>query len=577
MRFRVGKYEAVSAGPALRAGRAVPIAAWLAAAGLGLGMPATALAQNSAQGSGLEATPSEHDADVQFERGTHALRRGRVQEAIQILGDAHSRYGNDASIQAAYARALLAAGDADQAAALLEQLQATGRASPDDDVVLGLARYSDRDFQGARAALESAVQRDPNNAVAHLFLGSTLIELGDTAGAERHLADAERLDPSLASQVAYRRGRIALSQGDRARAESYFNEVEQLAPGSPVARASRRELSGRTRERPWSVYATLGVAYDSNVNLGGAEENELLAISGEDDARFFLEVGADYNVYDGERARLRIGTNHYFSKHINQEPFDLIVNRAFAVGALDLTDWLSFDARYTFEYVSTDSVDFRRTHAVEPSFRIRLRPDLLTRPFMRYEVRDFKQPQTFDSLERDGHILRAGLEQYYFPPDFTGYGQGFTRLRWNYRFEHTKGDQVTSGFDGNGGFFGIIPDPDIPPTAFAPLPNFLGPYGPEFNAEGNELELLAGMPLPWELFVLASVGYEWRNHEDRSFFDFSAGDREDRIQRYRLVLRRPIVEHVTAELGYRFTYWESNVDFFEFDRHIAHFLVTYRY
>lgn len=505
------------------------------------------------------ATPREHAADVLYERGTHALRRGDVTKAVELLEEAHSRYPDDAGIQSAYARALLAQGEAERAADLLDALVSSGRASPDDYLVLGLARYSAQDYERARAALQTAVERDPDNATAHLFLGSALVELEMNDAAERELAEAERLDPSLASQVAYRRGRIALSEGDRQQAEKYFAEVERLAPGSAMARAGKRELTGgAARPRPWSVYGTVGGAYDSNVNLSGDDEN--LAISRESDQLGFIEVGGDYTVLDLDRLKVRFGASLYTSYHEHQQAFNLLTARVWTSAAVPITDQLTVDARYTYEYILANYRKFRRAMAVEPSIRYRPRPDLLSRIFFRYEDRNYLFDYSLSTFDRDGQVYMPGAEQYWFMPDFTGYGQGFLRLRYFHRTENTTGRPV----DVNP-FYGDF-------TANRPWFQ-----GPEFDSKGNALEFLVGMPLPWQLFAMASFGYEWRHYGSHSLFENTSDRRKDRIRRYQFILRRPISEHFTAEVGYDFTDWGSNVDFYAYERHIAHFLVTYQY
>ena len=54
-------------------------------------------------------------------------------------------------------------------------------------------------------------------------------------------------------------------------------------------------------------------------------------------------------------------------------------------------------------------------------------------------------------------------------------------------------------------------------------------------------------------------------------------ERDDEILRTGILFRRPINQQFSAEIGYRYTNWDSNVDFYKYDQHFAYLLATYRY
>jgi tetratricopeptide (TPR) repeat protein len=505
-----------------------------------------------AQPQRFEATPS---GDVHYERGARALRQGDVATAIEYLARAAEASPGDASVLATYAQALIAAGREDEAAAILDRV-AGGQSRVGDDLALGVVRYQLRQYDAAAEHLRRAVAQDPGNAAAHLYLASALLERGAHDEAEAHLGEARRLDPDLGADVEFRLGRIELARGNRSAAQAHFEEVQRLAPGTSLARAAQ-QMIGRRGERSWSFYATFGGAYDSNVNLAGVDE--VLSTDREDDWRAFTEVGADWEVYDSDRLTWKVGGTAYINRHEDERDFDLLTGRAWTVAALNLTEQLTLDGRYTYEQIWTNFRNFRRTHAGEPSLRWRPRDDLQTRLFFRYEDRSFERetnafplfalPDEFvtgvpaDPLDRDGQLYGPGVEQYWFFPDVTGWGRGFLRLGYRHRIEQTEGT--------------------------------------ESDSRAHIANVLLGFPLPWQVFFLAEGEYEWRNHSHVSTLGLIGRDefgyRQDEIRQARALLRRPISEHVSAELGYRWMKWGSNVDFYEFSRHIVHFLVTYSY
>jgi len=526
------------------AARALAVAAGVAC----VGAAATAGAQEE-----LEPTSR---AEVHYERGAHALRTGDVPAALEHLARAAEERPHDAGVVSLYAQALVAAGRAAEAQRVLDELAAEGQG--ESDLAVGIVRYQLGQHAASAEILQRAVEQEPRSALGHLYLASARIELGRFAAAEESLATAERLDPGLGAEVAFRRGHIAEARGDGEAAQRYFDRAEQLAPGTRLARRARRRVRGGDfGVRPWMAYATFGSAWDSNVNLAG--QDDVLSTDREGDSLAFAELGGHYDVLDAERVHLRLGGTAFINYHEDERDFDLLTGRAWAVGALDLTEALTFDVRYTYEWIFTNFRKFRRTHAAEPSFRWRAREDLLTRAFFRFEDRDFfRETEAFpgdalpagfeernrtDPLDRDGQVLLPGVEQYWFFPDFTGWGRGFVRLGYSHRRENTQGSEAdSSGHIGN---------------------------------------LMVGLPLVAELFLLAEGEYEWRHYSHVSVIGLLSGEetdfRNEQVRRARLLLRRPLTERVTAELGYRWTKWTSNVDFFEFDRHNTYFLVTYRY
>jgi TolB-like protein/Tfp pilus assembly protein PilF len=79
----------------------------------------------------------------------------------------------------------------------------------------------------ARAALERAVEINPNNAFAHLWLSGTL--LPDLVAARSALQRAYQVDP-LSPVIVYRQVMWALQGGDRADIERYLRELRDVAP-----------------------------------------------------------------------------------------------------------------------------------------------------------------------------------------------------------------------------------------------------------------------------------------------------------------------------------------------------------
>lgn len=509
----------------------------------------------TAQDAGLESVKPTSSADAYYERGARALRQGRNDDAVKHLAQAARLQPEDPAILSAYAQALIGAGRQDEAVAILKQ--ARGTRSVNEDLALGVVAYELKQYDDAARHLGSAVQRDPSNGASHYFYASALTELGRYDEAWKELDAAIERDEWLAAEVASKRGQIELARGNKTSAEKWFREAERLAPNTLLGDMARR-TAGTPDPRPWSIYATVGVAFDSNVNLGG--DDPRFSSDEEADYRFFLELGGDWDIIRGDKFNLRVGGNWFMSRHGDQRDFDIQNGRAFAIAAYAFDEKVTADLRYTFEYTMTDWNSFRRVNAVEPSIRWRPRQDLLTRFLVKFEDRTFfpssgvfparflpppfdASPRRLDPLDRDGYLLVPGMEQYYFTPNWTGWGRGFIRGGFRWREERTDGQDNDS-------------------------------TGPVIN-------LLIGQPLPWSVYLIAEAQYDRRNYAQVSsvglLTEAQFDRRQDDIWSSRVALRRPITDRLTGELSYRYMHWGSNVDFYQFERHIVDFLVTYRY
>jgi len=520
---------------------------------------AIALAVCSTASPPAGAAPPEARGEALYERGARALRQDEAARAVALFAEARQELPNDLRITRAYSRALVAAGRSEEAVEILQGLVRDGQASAEDELVLGVALFRLARYDEAKAQLESVVEREPDNARAHLFLGSALVELGDFDLAASQLDEAVRLDPALQPEVEYRRGWIALAQGQTQQARSAFEAAASAEAGTPVQRAARSQLDsmgGSGAGRRWGAFATLGVTYDSNVSLAGSDQN--FVASDEGSARFFGQVGGRYDVYEGDKATLRVGASGYASVNTNGavSDFNLATAQAWLVGAYELNSQLTLDARYTFEYVWAGYDPFRFTNSVEPSLRIAWTPQLLTRPYVSYTREDYTfgepkgaVPGLNEALDRDGGIVIPGIEQYWYMPDFTGWGPGFVRGGFFYRGERVDGT--------------------------------------EYDSNGYNTSLMVGLPLPWEISAIVSGSWERRNYLNPSVFvegqpvpqvpPPKSNTRLDNIWRVVAMLRRPIVPDLVGEIGYRYTDWKSTVAFYDYQRHLVHFLVTYTY
>ncbi len=456
------------------------------------------------------AVPTARAAlDARVERAGAALRQGDVEAALAALEGLVRSAPDDTRALSLYAQALLVAGRFGEAADALDRLRLLDPNSERLDYFSGLAAYRLQDWPKAKPLLRSALAREPDSGLLHLLYAVTLQELGDFQTAEAELARATELDPSLAGQVAYRRGVAEVRRGRLGAAQQHFAAVEPELPGSALARSALafEDWIGGTREgRALSGWLAAGTGYDSNINL--AADDALQSNDSRDAALGIVELGVGYRVLQTEQLRIDLGQRGGFRFYFGESDFDLAQTRGTASASYQPLPWLRAGLAYAFEYLASDYSTFRLTHVLEPSLRVAPYAEHPTRIFFRFEPRDYEDSPDGTSLDRDGFVYRAGFDQTLSLPDWGGFGRSFVRAGYQVRAERTDGD--------------------------------------DFDALGHLPSLTLGVALPASSLLLLDLRNEWRGYDHPT----GESDRDDTILELSVALQKRFGETLSADLSY---------------------------
>ncbi len=506
--------------------------------------PASVLLLTALLGSPSASAAAQrgYQADLHYERGAHALRTGDPDAAVEDLARAVELVPDDPDALGLYARALLLVERPDEAAEVLEDLRQLEPSAPDLELLLGLARSRLGQWEVARDHLEVALQRDPANSRIHLFLGIAYQELDQDEAAERELGKAFELDPALELPRAYRLALLALRENQTDEARRLFNEVLTRLPGSPLANSAATYLllMDEGEARRWRAWATAGTGWDTNVNLFGDLGGASL-ISRESDAFANLDAGIEGVVWERDRMRLWLGYRGDLIAYRHESDLDIEASEGWALFSYDLADRFSLDLRSELNYVWVDWESFRRSIEVEPALRFFVRDDLYGRVFYRYADRSFftELADPDGTFDRDGTVQVMGIDQYWSPPDFRGWGRGYLRAGLRYRYEDVDGK--------------------------------------EYDSDGPIAVLTLGLALPYDSFLTLDGWYEERKFDHPSKFEPARGDRDDTISRIRVLLRRQLTRRLEVTAGWLYTHWSSNGGLYDFDRAVTDLRLTYRY
>lgn len=526
-------------------------------------------------------------AEILEQRGAHSLRTGDTQDALNQLYESLQLRPDDPEALALYARALLEAGRTADAEKVTQRLR---RLQPDDadvNFLLALTAYRQQDWIAARGFLEKARAARPDDARVRLYLGRAYQELGEDQNAETELIEASRLDPEFQGPAAYRLGVLHLQRSELRDARRFFEEVRAIDPDSELAKSAEAYLRLMQDAEPQrlAVWARLGVAYDTNLTVGGADD--LVSQSDKSGARFSGEVGLNGKLFEWNGVSMRAGFTSYASFYnVSQGDFDLLQLRPWTLVSYQPLEQLAFDVRLTHERVWRDRHSFKAAHYVQPAIRIMPARGWLTRLFAEYEDRNYLDAfELIPTRDRDGQVRRVGIDQYFpLPNPFSPGSLAYLRLGYRYRVESSDGHHfdsrshkplATIGF-GLPWDMDLTIDASWERRAFARESFFeafreataLDPFTPTGNIFNNGALLTPGVPCQ---VALAPPG-----PFAESLGTCNTNARLDRITQTRVRLRKNIGRHVSVETFYRWVDWDSQTQEFDFDRHIVGFAATFR-
>src|SRR5271163_1448245 len=108
--------------------------------------------------------------------------------------------------------------------------------APSSDYLAGEKAVKEGRYQDAVPLLTKVVQREPDNADAHNYLGFSLRKLGDLDKAQAHYRTALQLQPDHKAALEYY-GELFLQIKDLPRAEEQLTHLQRVCPSGCTERA----------------------------------------------------------------------------------------------------------------------------------------------------------------------------------------------------------------------------------------------------------------------------------------------------------------------------------------------------
>jgi tetratricopeptide (TPR) repeat protein len=185
-----------------------------------------------------ERVPSA--AAREFDRGSHAYKEGKFEEAVGHMRKALSIYPDFLKARNDLGTYLLAQGKLEEAT---DELEAAVKLAPrafNPRLNLGIVLVRRHEFAAAVENLDLALALDAGSASAHLHAGLARLGLGEAARAEKELAAAYELGGAEYALAQYHLGQLYMDRGERARALKAFETYLHDKPNAANAEEVRR-------------------------------------------------------------------------------------------------------------------------------------------------------------------------------------------------------------------------------------------------------------------------------------------------------------------------------------------------
>jgi tetratricopeptide (TPR) repeat protein len=507
----------------------------------------------------MATLPQQAGASVQseiaFHQGVVAYGKGEMDAAQAAFEAVLAEDAEDTA--AIHYLGLIAAERGDFEAAIARYRSAL-ELDPDDvdfRFDLGAALLESGHTAEARGEFDRVLAAEPDRARAQLFAGISAYRAGAFRDSLPYLNRAVELDDSLRPQALYYTGLSQAHLQDFPAAAGAFAQVEQspLSPLSDSARNLARQVApAEESARRWSLAVTAGLEYDSNPTIAGR------TLQSRKDGRGVYRIRGSYQLYEDKRYSATAGYDGYLSSHFDETFVDLMTH----VGHLTTSanfDPVSFNLRYDYAYTWIDAFDtrkFRELHRVTPSASFRESDWGFSQLYFQFHEEDFKRslvvlvapppgvPST--ALNRDGQRYVVGFNQFFFPGSYLPDFMPFTYFRI--------------------GALGDFRDTD----------------GDEFAYDSWEFSFGFGAELPGEVDLSVLYRLTDRDYRHDSAFSPSAAtpssyNRDDLQSRVTFELNKALGEHWQVAIAGSFTFNDSNVPLYDYDRDIVGGYLTYRY
>jgi hypothetical protein len=389
----------------------------------------------------------------------------------------------------------------------------------------GQVAYAQRRYEEARALFAEAVAADPADADARYALGLALGKLG------RWEQAATAFDQTLTISPSYARAREARNIARRA-AESGAPPPETSELQGPIG-AVEEEQAGAAEAyaagKPWSVYASTGVEYDSNATLSPTGQSD-------GDWAFVFAGGGRYDLLQRDNALFRAEYDLYQTLYVDITDFDFRWQRIQGTGSYAFVPWLWVGTQGGYNYYTLGP----HTYLGEP----------FAMPFVSFLEHGWGMSQltyrygSTTYFAAPFHEVRDGLENAVGGTQTFYFAQGSRYLTLGYQFG-TEDPYKSVGND--------------------------------YQLRYHQAFVGGGFPAWWNTRVELLYLFRYDDYTKRnSVVDFRK-TRQDSENNMFASVSKPITDHIRVVVSYTGIIHPSNINLFDYRRNVVSGLLEISY
>jgi tetratricopeptide (TPR) repeat protein len=424
---------------------------------------------------------------------------------------------------------------------LFEQSLSIDPASRPARLELAVELLESRRSNAALDHLEMVLESDPDNARALLLRGIALYRLERYAAAIDALDRTALLDPTLATEANYYIGLSEAFRGNSVASSAAFDEVARISPNHPLGLSAAALMDEVTPiSRSWSLAATAGVEYSTNVTLAPEITTPgFPPTAPTSSAAGLFRLQGQLRAFELGDMSFRAGSDHSLRIHtsgdasfLDEQTHVVWARASYALPGANLS------LRYAFSYSALDLSDsFRTIHRVSPTLNVPVGGWGLAQIFYQFLSYDYGYdiaivtPSFFD---RSGPQHSVGVQQFVFLPE-----------PFNYL---VVGGLITQ-FDSK---------------------------GKEFRHRGFEVSAGGETSLFWGIDAGLLYRFQYRNYSEDAFFPTDP-ERLDHEHQVSFSLNRPFGRHLNASIEGSYRLISSNISRYDIDRFVVGTYLTYAF
>ncbi|RLA25123.1 MAG: hypothetical protein DRQ62_03445 [Gammaproteobacteria bacterium] len=407
---------------------------------------------------------------------------------------------------------------------------------------MATAYYHLKRYTEGLAILKKAEEIDPDNGLTYYYQGLFYSSLNDYDAAIQSLNRAAELDTGiLAQQADYHRSHVHLAKGEVDSAIEALQGIVAAAPDTKLAKnASDRisqlsaQIQRKKPEKPWEIRFGVGGGYDSNVILEPNGAPSAGQITGEQDSGATLELGGTVDFWRRPSSYFTGNYDFYQSLHGTLKDYDVQAHHAQLTAGWSPDPALNLGLQGGMNYYLLGNDKYLLEFSAMPFMGFFIQPDFYTQILYQFTSQDYLSP-VFDKI-RDGIRQEVSIREYFLMDQFDSY------ISLGYRYD--------------------MEDPD-------------SDAGDDFQYHGHSVELSIIIPTLWETNLELGYNFHKRNYtfpNSRSNFTTA---RDDSEHDFLVILSKPLPflenydTYMEANISYRGTINNSNINIYEYDRNVV--------